>query len=44
MGVEYNLLPDSDLENIGGTKIGTVSNKYVGIHLGFYLGGGKWGR
>ncbi|NDP27780.1 MAG: porin family protein [Flavobacterium sp.] len=44
MGVEYNLLPDSDLEDIQGTKIGTVSNKYVGIHLGFYLGGGKWGK
>jgi len=22
----------------------TVANSYLGIHLGFYLGGGKWGR
>lgn len=44
MGVEYNILPESDLENINGVKIGTASNKYVGIHLGFYLGGGKWGK
>lgn len=44
MGVEYNLLPDSDLENLNGDKIGTAANKYVAIHLGFYLGGGKWGK
>jgi outer membrane protein X len=44
MGVEYNLVPESDLENTNGDKIGTVSNAYVGIHLGFYLGGGKWGK
>jgi hypothetical protein len=44
MGVEYNLVPDSDLENSNGDKVGTASNTYVGIHLGFYLGGGKWGE
>jgi outer membrane protein W len=44
MGVEYNLVPDSDLENSNGEKVGTASNTYVGIHLGFYLGGGKWGQ
>jgi outer membrane protein W len=44
MGVEYNLVPDSDLENSNGEKVGTASNAYVGIHLGFYLGGGKWGE
>lgn len=44
MGVEYNLVPDSDIENLNGDKIGTVSNAYLGIHLGFFLGGGKWGK
>lgn len=44
MGVEYNLIPDSDLQDINGVTTGTVSNSYVGIHLGFYLGGGKWGK
>lgn len=44
MGVEYNLVPDSDMENLNGDKVGTAKNAYVGIHLGFYLGGGKWGK
>ena len=44
MGVEYNFVPDSDLENLNGDKIGVVSNAYLGIHLGFYLGGGKWNK
>jgi outer membrane protein X len=44
MGVEYNLVPDSDVENLSGDKIGTAKNAYVGIHLGFFLGGGKWGN
>jgi outer membrane protein W len=42
MGVEYNLVPKSDLQNLNGDKVGTVSNTYLGIHLGFYVGGGKW--
>ena len=44
MGVEYNLIPDSDLQDINGATTGTVSNSYFGIHLGFFLGGGKWGK
>lgn len=44
MGLEYNIVPDSDLENLNGDIIGTASNAYVGIHLGFFLGGGKWGK
>ena len=44
MGVEYNLVPDSDIENLNGDKIGIVSNAYLGIHVGFFVGGGKWGR
>jgi len=44
MGLEYNLIPDSDLQDLNGVNKGTVSNSYVGIHLGFYVGGGKWGK
>lgn len=42
MGMEYNLVPKSDLHNTSGATIGTVSNTYLGFHLGFYVGGGKW--
>ena len=44
MGLEYNIVPDSDLENLNGVIIGPVKNAYLGIHLGFFLGGGKWGK
>lgn len=44
MGIEYNLVPKSELQDMSGSKIGNVSNAYLGIHLGFYVGGGKWGR
>lgn len=42
MGVEYNLVPKSTLQDINGNNKGIVANSYVGIHLGFYVGGGKW--
>lgn len=44
MGLEYNFVPKSNLQNMSGDKIASVSNTYLGIHLGFYVGGGKWGR
>ena len=44
MGVEYNVLPDSDLEALNGNIIGTAKNAYLGIHIGFFVGGGKWGK
>lgn len=44
MGVEYNIVPDSDLQDLNGIKKGTVSNSYLGIHLGFYVGGGRWSK
>ncbi len=44
MGLEYNFIPDSDIENIGGEKVGTAKNAYLGIHIGFFVGGGKWGK
>jgi outer membrane protein X len=27
-----------------GNNRGTISNSYLGIHLGFFVGGGKWGK
>jgi outer membrane protein X len=44
MGLEYNFIPDSDLENLNGDKVGTAKNAYLGIHIGFFVGGGKWGK
>ncbi|SHG98473.1 outer membrane protein X [Flavobacterium micromati] len=44
MGLEYNLVPKSTLQNISGAEVGTIANSYLGIHLGFYIGGGKWGK
>jgi outer membrane protein W len=44
MGLEYNLVPKSTLQDINGANLGTISNSYLGIHLGFYVGGGKWGK
>lgn len=44
MGLEYNLVPESTLRDMNGNNRGTVSNTYLGIHLGFYIGGGKWGK
>jgi outer membrane protein X len=44
MGVEYNFLPDSDIEDVNGVVKGTAKNAYVGLSIGFFVGGGKWGK
>ena len=44
MGLEYNLVPKSTLQDLNGNNKGTISNSYLGIHLGFFVGGGKWGK
>lgn len=44
MGLEYNLVPKSTLQDVSGAEVGTIANSYLGIHLGFYLGGGKWNK
>ena len=44
MGLEYNFLPDSDIENFEGDVVGTAKNAYVGFSIGFFIGGGKWGK
>jgi hypothetical protein len=43
LGVEYNILPESLLLNeTTGIYTGNTSNSYLGINVGFYVGGGKW--
>lgn len=45
VGLEYNFVPDSKLQDANGNVTDvSVANSYLGIHIGFYLGGGKWGR
>ncbi|WP_194974132.1 hypothetical protein [Aquiflexum lacus] len=40
--LDYNIVPKSDLVNSQGTVIGETGNAYLGIAIGFYVGGGKW--
>jgi hypothetical protein len=42
LSLEYNIVPKSDLVNTQGQVIGETSNSYLGIAIGFYVGGGKW--
>lgn len=44
MGLEYNWVPKTTLEDSNGNTIGKIANSYLGIHLGFCLCGGKWGK
>lgn len=44
LGAEYNLVPKSDLQNVSGAVIGEAINQYFGFTLGFFVGGGKWGK
>ena len=42
MGVEYNVVPNRNLQNLNGDFIGEAINHYAGFTLGFSIGGGKW--
>lgn len=42
VGLDYNLIPKSDLVNLDGEDVGVSKNSYFGISLGFFVGGGKW--
>lgn len=42
LSLEYNFIPESKLQNISGTNVGTIANSYFGLNFGFYIGGGKW--
>lgn len=44
IGAEYNFIPKSDLQNVSGEVIGQAINEYFGFTLGYFVGGGKWGR
>jgi outer membrane protein W len=44
LGAEYNLVPKSDLQNVSGVVVGETINQYFGFTLGFFVGGGKWGK
>lgn len=44
IGAEYNFVPPSDLQDVGGAVIGEAINQYFGFTLGFFVGGGKWGK
>lgn len=43
-GLEYNMVPKSDIKGISGQDLGTSTNSYFGLHIGFFLGGGKWSK
>ncbi len=40
-GLEYNFIPKADIEIPNGKIIGTVDNSYIGLSIGFIIGGGK---
>lgn len=42
LSLDYNFVPRSEIVNIQGAVIGETGNSYLGIALGFYVGGGKW--
>lgn len=44
LGLEYYLIPQSNLYDITVTKVGVTNNSFFNISLGFYIGGGKWNK
>ena len=40
-GLEYNLISKADIKMPNGQIIGTVNNSYLGLFIGFTIGGGK---
>lgn len=44
LGLEYNFVPKSDLQNFDGDIVGEATNQYFGFTLGYFVWGGKWGR
>ncbi|MBG6133745.1 outer membrane protein W [Aquimarina sp. EL_43] len=41
LGLEYNLIPKADIELPSGQIIGTVDSGYLGLSIGFTIGGRK---
>lgn len=44
LAAEYNLIGKSDLRDVNNNVIGEAKNGYIGISVGAYFGGGKWGK
>ena len=44
IGVEYNLVGNTDLKDASNQTIGTAKNSYIGIKLGAVIGGGRIGN
>ena len=44
IGAEYNFVPKSDLQSVSGEVVGQAINEYFGFTLGYFVGGGRWGR
>nr|MBI1230741.1 hypothetical protein [Cytophagales bacterium] len=42
LSLDYNFVPTSEIINLQGAVIGETGNSYLGIAIGFYVGGGKW--
>lgn len=42
LSLDYNIVPKSEIINSQGAVIGESGNSYLGIAIGFYVGGGKW--
>lgn len=42
LSLDYNFVPKSEIINTQGVVIGESGNSYLGIAIGFFVGGGKW--
>jgi outer membrane protein X len=42
MGVEYNIVPASKYDIVEGSLAGSINNSYLGVSIGFFIGGGQW--
>ena len=40
-GLEYNFMPKADIKIPNGQIVGTIDNSYLGLSIGFTIGGGK---
>ncbi|WP_239541343.1 hypothetical protein [Cryomorpha ignava] len=40
--LEYDFIPKSTLQDVDGNEVGSITNNYLGVTVGFYVGGGKW--
>ena len=41
VGLEFNFIPKTNIEIPNEQKIGTVSNSYIGLSVGYEIGVGK---